>query len=57
MVPDGYEIILEPPADPDASVDWRGGKSWSQALADAVKPLGLSIAIQEKTITIHSKDR
>ncbi|MBB4200213.1 hypothetical protein GGD83_004041 [Rhodoblastus sphagnicola] len=56
MVPDGYEIILEPPADPNTPVDWQGGKSWMQALASAVKPLGLSTVVHDKTITIRATD-
>lgn len=52
IAPDGYEIILEPPADPDSPVDWRGGKPWTQTLADAVQPLGLAISVHDKTVTI-----
>ncbi|MCW2318901.1 hypothetical protein M2322_004470 [Rhodoblastus acidophilus] len=56
MVPDGYDVILQPPVDPEARVDWQGGKSWKQALADAVKPLRLAVAIQDKIITIRAVD-
>jgi hypothetical protein len=52
MAPDGYEIILEPPANPDSPVDWRGGKPWTQALAAAVQPLGLAVSVHDKSITI-----
>lgn len=52
MAPEGYEVVLEPPADPDAVVDWRGGKAWTQSLADAVQPLGLAVTVQNKTVTI-----
>ena len=36
MVPEGYTVVLEPPADPDGLVDWRGGRPWTQALMEAV---------------------
>ncbi|WP_294537747.1 hypothetical protein [uncultured Rhodoblastus sp.] len=52
MAPDGYEIVLEPPADPDTVVDWRGGKVWTRTLADAVQPLGLTVSVHDKTVTI-----
>ena len=53
MAPDGFEVILEPAADPNALVDWRGGRPWTQALADAVQPLGLEVSLHEKTVTIR----
>lgn len=54
MAPDGYEILFEPPADPEALVSWRGGKPWMQTLADIVSPLGLTVSArpQSKTIVI-----
>jgi hypothetical protein len=53
MAPDGFEVVLEPPADPNVLVDWRGGRPWTQALADAVQPLGLEISLNDKTVTIR----
>jgi hypothetical protein len=52
MAPDGYEIVFAPPADPNSPVDWRGGRPWTQALADAVQPLGLAVSVHDKTVTI-----
>ena len=52
MAPDGFEVVLEPPADPYSLVDWRGGRPWTQALADAVQPLGLAVTLHDRTVTI-----
>jgi len=52
IAPDGFEVVLEPPADPNALVDWRGGRPWTQALAEAVQPLGLEVSLHDKTVTI-----
>jgi hypothetical protein len=52
MAPDGFDVILEPPADPKALVDWRGGRLWTQVLADSVEPLGLAVSLHDKTVTI-----
>ena len=56
MAPDGFDVILEPPADPNALVDWRGGRPWAQALAEAIQPLGLEVSLHEKTVTIRRPD-
>ncbi len=52
MAPDGFEVVLETPADPHSLVDWRGGRPWTQALSDAVQPLGLAVTLHDKTVTI-----
>jgi hypothetical protein len=52
MAPDGFEVVLEPPAERDSLVDWRGGRPWTQALADAVQPLGLAVTLHDRTVTI-----
>lgn len=52
MAPDGFEVVFEPPADPHSLVDWRGGRPWTQALADAVQPLGLAVTLHDRTLTI-----
>lgn len=44
IVPSGARVDLAEGVDPDAAVDWRGGREWNRVLSDAVSPLGLRLA-------------
>src|SRR5262249_9766136 len=43
IVPGGIRLTLADGVDPDAPVDWRGGRAWDRTLAEAAAPLGLRL--------------
>ena len=43
IVPAGVRLSLADGVDPDAPVEWRGGRAWNRVLAEAVTPLGLRL--------------
>ena len=53
IVPAGFEVAFGPSVDADARVDWRGGKPWAAALADAVRPMGLAVAVHARRVDIY----
>ena len=53
IVPATINVSYGAGVDPDALVDWRGGRSWRVVLADAVKPLGLRVVFAGTAIEIR----
>jgi hypothetical protein len=53
IVPATINVTYGAGVDPDALVDWRGGRSWRVVLADAVKPLGLRVVSAGTAIEIR----
>jgi hypothetical protein len=53
IVPATINVTYGAGVDPDALVDWRGGRSWRVVLADAAKPLGLRVVFAAAAIEIR----
>jgi len=53
IVPATINVTYGAGVDPDAVVDWRGGRNWHLVLADAVKPLGLRVVFAGAAIEIR----
>ena len=53
IVPGEYAYSFDPGVDPGVTVSWTGGKPWTAALAEAVSPLGLDLAVIENTVWIR----
>ena len=43
IVPPGVDATIAAGIDPDAPVDWTGGRPWNRVLAAAIQPLGLRL--------------
>jgi hypothetical protein len=52
ILPDGVQAQLMPAVDPDAHVDWQGGKPWDVVLQEAVKPLGIKIRATNTSVVL-----
>jgi hypothetical protein len=52
IVPAQFSVAFNPRVDLNAAVDWKGGKAWKPTLADALRPLGLMVSVQDKAVTI-----
>lgn len=52
IVPGKVTVAYGSGVDPQAIVDWTGGRSWTEALRSAVRPLGLRVTAQGATVTI-----
>jgi hypothetical protein len=52
IVPRHFQVAFADAVQKDAAVDWRGGDSWRETLADAVRPLGLAITVSGPKVTI-----
>ncbi len=53
IVPARFQVAFGETVNPDASVDWKGGKPWRSTLADAIRPLGLTVSVVRATVTIQ----
>jgi len=53
IVPAHFQVAFGETVNPDASVDWKGGKPWRPTLSDAVRPLGLTVTVVGATVTIQ----
>ncbi len=53
IVPARFQVAFGETVNPDASVDWKGGKPWRPTLSDAVRPLGLTVTVVGATVTIQ----
>jgi hypothetical protein len=53
IVPPAVKVTYGPGADPDALVDWRGGRGWNRVLLDAVKPLSLRLVMTHMAVEIR----
>jgi hypothetical protein len=57
IVPAGIQVALGKAVDKDALVvDWKGGKPWRLTLSDAVRPLGLTVSLNGRRVTIRGAD-
>ena len=45
IVPAHFQVAFADAVQKDAAVDWKGGDSWRETLADAVRPLGLVVTV------------
>lgn len=52
IVPPSFRVVYRTGVDPDARVTWTGGKPWNQALGAALRPLGLHMVLNGRTLTI-----
>lgn len=52
IVPSGIAVQYGAGVDKAAFVTWSGGRPWDQALASAVRPLGLRVTTGATTVTI-----
>jgi hypothetical protein len=52
IVPAHFQVAYADAVHKDAPVDWKGGDSWRETLADAVRPLGLVITVSGPKVTI-----
>jgi hypothetical protein len=52
IVPAHFQVGFAGAVQKDAAVDWKGGDSWRETLADAVRPLGLVITVSGPKVTI-----
>jgi len=52
IVPAHFQVAYADAVHKDAPVDWKGGDSWRETLADAVRPLGLVITVNGPKVTI-----
>ena len=52
IVPAYFQVAFADAVQKDAPVDWKGGHSWRETLAEAVRPLGLVITVRGPKVTI-----
>lgn len=52
IVPSRLKVKFGEGVASNALVDWRGGRQWPAVLRDAVRPLGLRVAVHEKSVSI-----
>lgn len=52
IVPARVKVTFGAGVDPEAPVDWTGGRPWDRALRAAVKPLGLRVVVGWMTVSI-----
>jgi hypothetical protein len=52
IVPAYFQVAFADAVQKDAPVDWKGGDSWRETLAEAVRPLGLAITVRGPKVTI-----
>jgi hypothetical protein len=52
IVPFYMKVTFGPNVDPNALVNWQGGRSWNTVLRDTVRPLGLYVTIHHGGLTI-----
>ena len=52
IVPTYFQVAFADAVQKDAAVDWKGGHSWRETLAKAVRPLGLVITVRGPKVTI-----
>ncbi len=53
IVPKAVKVTYGPGADPASLVDWKGGQAWNSVLLDAVRPLGLRLAMTYMAVEIR----
>jgi hypothetical protein len=53
IVPARFQVAFGETVNPDASVDWKGGKPWRPTLAEAIRPLGLTVTVVGATVMIQ----
>jgi hypothetical protein len=52
IVPTYFHVAFAGAVQKDTAVDWKGGHSWRETLAEAVRPLGLAITVRGPKVTI-----
>lgn len=52
IVPRKVAVSYGSGVDPQAIVDWTGGRPWTATLRSAVRPLGLRVTVQNAMVTI-----
>jgi len=53
IVPARFQVAFGETVNRDAQVDWRGGKPWRPTLAEAIRPIGLTVTVVGATVTIQ----
>jgi hypothetical protein len=53
IVPKTVKVSFGPGANPDARVNWTGGRGWNWVLFDAVRPLGLHLVMSHMAVEIR----
>ena len=53
IVPPAVKVTYGPGADPNALVDWKGGRAWNRVLLESVKPLGLRLVMTHMAVEIR----
>jgi hypothetical protein len=56
IVPARFQVAFGKEVDRNGRVDWKGGKPWRSALAEAIKPIGPTIDVHGLTVTIVEAD-
>lgn len=54
ILPSSVTVMYGPGADPGMIVSWKGGDTWPQVLAAAIKPLGLHMLRSGNTVRLES---
>jgi hypothetical protein len=52
IMPQGYTFVRGEGVDLSQSVNWQGGKVWTEVLTDAVTPLGLTAQVAGDTVVL-----
>ncbi len=52
IVPARFQVAFGEHVDREAPVDWKGGRPWRPTLSEALKPLGLKVAMSSAIVTI-----
>jgi hypothetical protein len=52
IVPAHFHVAYADAVQQDAPVDWKGGELWRATLANAVRPLGLTVTVSGPKVTI-----
>jgi hypothetical protein len=53
IVPSTVKVTYGAGADPNALVNWKGGRAWNRVLLEAVKPLGLRLVMTHMAVEIR----
>ena len=52
MLPQEIHPSYTDAVDPDAIISWHGGRPWDVVLREAVKPLGILVAVKGNDVTL-----
>ncbi len=57
IVPQSIKLRISPSTDRQALVDWHGGRQWPAVLRDAIRPLGLRLAVHHHIAIISNPQK